>query len=66
MVQIGSQAILYIVLSMCYFLSSDSDKGMSGLVLSFELCLENNKDNIYHLPRKEYISITCLTISLVE
>ena len=38
---------------------------MSGLVLSFELCLENNKDNIYPQD-KEYISITCLTISLVE
>ena len=45
MVQIGSQTILYIVLSMCYFLAIDSGKGMSGLVLSFELCLENNKDN---------------------
>ena len=66
MVQIGSQTILYIVLSMCYFLAIDSGKGMSGLVLSFELCLENNKGNIYHPPRKEYISITCLTISLVE
>jgi hypothetical protein len=51
MVQIGSQAILYIVLSMCYFLANDSGKGMSGLVLSFELCLEKNKDNIYP-PKK--------------
>ena len=65
MVQIGSQTILYIVLSMCYFLAIDLGKRMSGLVLSFEPCLENNKDNIYP-PRKEYLSIRCLTISLVE
>jgi len=54
MVQIGSQTILYIVLSRCYFLAIDSGKGMSGQVLSFELCLENNKDNIY--PPKKGIS----------
>ena len=47
------------------FLAIDLGKGMSGLALSFELCLENNKDNIYP-PRKEYLSIRCLTISLVE
>ena len=62
MVQIGSQTILYIVLSMCYFLAIDLGKGMSGLVLSFELCLEDKKDYTYHLPPgKEIVVIRRLS-----